>query len=82
VSVRNNSPVPARQVQARLTVYRSGTSSPLSVTIHQLSIEPQGTVTLVPGVSSVRGLSLRVVLELVGITDANPANNALESLIP
>jgi hypothetical protein len=30
----------------------------------------------------VRGLSLRVVLELVGITDGNPANNVVESLIP
>jgi hypothetical protein len=82
VSVQNNSPVPARQVTARLTVYRLDSSSPLSVTIHQLNIEPQGTTTLAPGPSAVRGLSLRAVLELVGITDGNPANNAVQSLIP
>ena len=82
VSVANNSPVPARQVTARLSVYRLDSSSPLSITIHQLNIEPQGTSTLAPGLSAVRGLSLRAVLELVGITDGNPANNVLESLIP
>jgi hypothetical protein len=82
VSVRNNSPVPARQVAVRLSVYRSGSASPLSVTIHQLNIEPQATITLAPGVSAVRGLYLRVVLEPVGITDANPINNVLESLVP
>jgi hypothetical protein len=82
VSVQNNSPVPARQVTARLSVYRLDSSGPLSVTIHQLNIEPQATTTLAPGLSAVRGLSLRVVLELVGITDGNPANNAVESLIP
>ena len=82
VSVQNNSPVPARQVTARLSVYRSDSSSPLSVAIHQLNIEPQGTTALAPGVSAVRGLSLRVVLELVDITDGNPTNNVLESLIP
>jgi hypothetical protein len=82
VSVGNNSPVPARQVTARLSVYRLDSSSPLSITIHQLNIEPQGTSTLAPGLSAVRGLSLRAVLELVGITDGNPANNVLESLIP
>lgn len=82
VSVQNNSPVPARQVTARLSVYRLDSSSPLSVTIHQLNIEPQGTTTLAPGPSAVRGLSLRAVLELVGITDGNPANNTVQSLIP
>ena len=82
VSMQNNSPVPARQVTARLSVYRSDSDSPLSITIHQLNIEPQGTSTLAPGLSAVRGLSLRVVLELVGITDGNPANNVVESLIP
>lgn len=82
VSVQNNSPVPARQVTARLSVYRLDSSSPLSVTIHQLYIEPQGTTTLAPGPSAVRGLSLRAVLELVGITDGNPANNTVQSLIP
>ena len=82
VTVQNYSSVPARQVTARLTVYRSGSSSPLSVTMHQLSVEPQGTTTLAPGLFSVRGLSLRVVLELVGISDGNLSNNALESFIP
>jgi hypothetical protein len=82
VSVQNNSPVPARQVTARLSVYRLDSSSPLSVTIHQLNIEPQGTTTLAPGPSAVRGLSLRAVLELVGITDGNPANNTVQSQIP
>jgi len=82
VSVQNSSPVPARQVTARLSVYRSDSSSPLSITIHELNIEPQGTTTLAPGLYAVRGLSLRVVLELVGITDGNPANNGLESVIP
>jgi hypothetical protein len=82
VSVQNSSPVPARQVTARLSVYRSDSSSPLSITIHELNIEPQGTTTLAPGLYAVRGLSLRVVLELVGITDGNPANNVLESVIP
>jgi len=82
VSVRNNSPVPARQVTARLTVYRLDSSSPLSITVHQLNIEPQGTTALAPGLSSVRGLSLRAVLELIGITDGNPTNNVVESLIP
>ena len=82
VTVQNYSSVPARQVTARLTVYRSDSSSPLSVTMHQLSIEPQGTTTLAPGLFSVRGLSLRVVLELVGISDGNPSNNVLESVIP
>ena len=82
VSVRNNSPVPARGVQGRLTVYRSGSSSPLSVTVHQLNVEPQGTVTLEPGVAAARGLSLRVVLELIGSADGDPSNNVLEWLIP
>jgi hypothetical protein len=82
VSVQNNSSVPARQVTARLSVYRSDSSSPLSITTHQLNIEPQGTTTLAPGVSAVRGLSLRVVLELVDITDGNLANNVVESVIP
>jgi len=82
VSVRNNSSVPARQVTARLTVYRLDSSSPLSITMHQLNIEPQGTTTLAPGLAAVRGLSLRAVLELIGITDGNPSNNAVESLIP
>jgi hypothetical protein len=82
VTVQNNSSVPARQVTARLSVYRSDSSSPLSVTMHQLSIEPQGTTTLAPGLFAVRGLSLRVVLELVGIPDGNPSNNVLESTIP
>jgi hypothetical protein len=82
VSVRNNSPVPVHQVTARLLVYRSDVSGPFSTTIQQLDIEPQGTITLAPGLSAVRGFSLRVVLELVGITDSNPANNVVESLIP
>jgi hypothetical protein len=82
VSVRNNSPVPARGVQARLTVYRSGSTSPLSVTVHELNMEPQGTVTLEPGLASARGLSLRVVLELIGVPDGDPSNNVLEWLIP
>jgi hypothetical protein len=82
VSVQNNSSVPVRQVTARLSVYRSDSSSPLSITTHQLNIEPQGTTTLAPGVSAVRGLSLRVVLELVDITDGNLANNVVESVIP
>jgi hypothetical protein len=82
VSIQNNSPVPAYQVTARLSVYRSDVSSPLSITIHQLNIEPQSTITLAPGVFAVRGLSLRVVLELVGIPDGNPTNNVLESVIP
>jgi len=82
VSVRNNSPVPARQVTARLSVYRSGSGSPLSTTIHQLNLEPQVTITLAPGVAVVRGLTLRVVLEVMGIIDGNPANNVLESTIP
>jgi len=82
VSVQNYSPVPARQITARLSVYRSDSTSPLSVTMHQLSLEAQGTTTLAPGVFSVRGLSLRVVLELVGIPDGNPANNVLEAVIP
>jgi hypothetical protein len=82
VSVQNYSPVPARQITARLSVYRSDSSNPLSVTMHQLSIEAQGTTTLAPGLFSVRGLSLRVVLELVGITDGNPTNNVLEAVIP
>ena len=82
VTVQNNSPVPAYQVTARLSVYRSDSSSPLSDTIQQLNIEPQGTTTLAPALFAVRGLSLRVVLELAGITDGNPANNVVESLIP
>jgi hypothetical protein len=82
VTVQNNSSVPARQVAARLSVYRSDSSSPLSVTMHQLSIEPQGATTLAPGLFAVRGLSLRVVLELVGTSDGNPSNNVLESIIP
>jgi hypothetical protein len=82
VSVQNYSPVPARQITARLSVYRSDSSNPLSVTMHQLSIEAQGTTTLAPGLFAVRGLSLRVVLELVGITDGNPTNNVLEAVIP
>jgi len=82
VSVHNNSSVSARQVTARLTIYRLDSSSPLSITMHQLNIEPQGTTTLAPGLAAVRGLSLRAVLELIGITDGNPSNNAVESLIP
>jgi hypothetical protein len=82
VSVQNNSPVPVHQVTARLLVYRADLSGPFSTTIQQLNIEPQGTSTLAPGLSAVRGLSLRVVLELVGITDGNPANNVVESVIP
>jgi hypothetical protein len=83
VSVQNNSPVPARQITVRLSVYRSDDpSSPLSVTTHQLNIEPQGTSTLAPGLSAMRGLPLRVVLELVGIPDGDPSNNVLESVIP
>lgn len=82
VSVRNNSPVPARGVQARLTVYRSDSSSPLSATVHQLNAEPQGTVTLEPGVAAARGLSVRVVLELIGVSDGDPSNNVLEWVIP
>jgi hypothetical protein len=82
VSVRNNSPMPARQVQARLTIYRSDSGSPLSVTNHQLNIEPQGTMVLEPGVAAVRGLSVRAVLELVGTGDGDPSNNTLEILIP
>jgi subtilase family serine protease len=82
VTVRNNSSVSARGVEARLTVYRSGSTSPLSVTVHQLNVEPQGTVTLEPGVAAARGLSLRVVLELIGVADGDPSNNVLEWLIP
>ena len=82
VNIRNNSPVPAREVAARLSVYRSGSSSPVSVTTSQLNIEPQGTAALAPDLSNVRGVSLRVVLELVGVTDGNPANNVLEFQIP
>lgn len=82
VSVRNNSPVPARQVTARLSIYQSGSGSLLSTTIHQLNLEPQGTVTLALGVSAVRGLSLRAVLEVMGSIDGNPDNNVLESVIP
>ncbi len=82
VSVRNNSTVPAQQVTARLSIYRSGSSDPLSVTVHQIGLEPQGTMVLEPAVSAVRGLSLRVVLEVVGIVDGNPANNVLEATIP
>jgi hypothetical protein len=82
VTVRNNSPVPARQVTVRLSVYQSGSASPLSTTIHQLNLEPQATSTLALGLSSVRGLSLRAVLEVMGVTDGNPANNELESVIP
>jgi len=82
VSVRNNSSVPARQVTARLTVYRLDSSNPISITMHQLNVDPQGTTTLAPGLAAVRGLSLRAVLELIGITDGNPSNNAVESLIP
>lgn len=82
VTVRNNSPVPASGVQARLTVYRSGSGSPISVTVHQLTVAAQGTVTLEPGVAAARGLSLRVMLELIGVPDADPSNNVLERLIP
>jgi hypothetical protein len=83
VSVRNNSPVPARQVSVRLSVYRSGADSPLlAAAAYQLDLEPQDTITLAPGVSAIRGLSLRVVLEVMGIVDGNPANNVLDSLIP
>jgi hypothetical protein len=82
VSVHNNSPIPARQVQARLTVYRTDSSTPLSVTNHQLNIDPQGTIALDAAVAAVRGLSLRAVLELVGTADGNPSNNTLEALIP
>jgi hypothetical protein len=82
VTVQNNSPVPVREVTARLTVYRSDSGSPLSVTIHQLNIEPQGTSTLAPGLSAMRGLSLRVMLELAGIADGDPTNNVLEAVIP
>jgi hypothetical protein len=82
VSVRNNSSVPARQVTVRLTIYRLDSSSPLSITTNQLNIESQGTTTLTPGLAAVRGLSLRAVLELIGITDGNPSNNTVESLIP
>jgi hypothetical protein len=82
VTVRNNSPVPARGVQARLTVYRSDSSSPLSATVHQLNVGPQGTATLEPGVAAARGLSLRVVLELIGVPDGDPSNNVLEWVIP
>jgi len=82
VNIRNNSPVPAREVAARLSVYRSGSSSPVSVTTSQLNIEPQGAAALAPDLSNVRGVSLRVVLELVGVTDGNPANNVLEYQIP
>jgi hypothetical protein len=82
VSVRNNSPIPARQVQARLTVYRTDSSTPLSVTNHQLNIDPQGTIALDAAVAAVRGLSLRAVLELVGTADGNLSNNTLEALIP
>ena len=82
VSVRNNSPVPARQVSVRLSVYRSGSDSPLLAAAYQLDLEPQGTITLAPGVSAIRGLSLRVVLEVMGIVDGNPANNVLDSLVP
>jgi len=81
VSVRNSSPVPAR-VQARLTVYRSDSGSPLSVTVHQLDVGPQSTATLEPGVAAARGLSLRVVLELIGVPDSDPSNNVLEAVIP
>lgn len=83
VSVRNNSQVPARQVSARLSIYRSGSEgSLLSATVHQLDLEVQGAITLAPGIFAVRGLSLRVVLEVTGIVDGNPANNVLDSLIP
>jgi hypothetical protein len=82
VSVENKSAVSARQVTARLSVYRSDVSSPLSTTIHQLDIDPQATIELAPGLSAVRGLTLRATLELVGIADGDPANNALEILIP
>ena len=82
VSVRNNSPVPARQVMARLSVYRSDSNSLLSSTIHQLNLEPQGTISLTLAPSGLRGLSLRAVLEVMGIMDGNPANNVLNSTIP
>ena len=82
VNVENKSVAPVRQVTARLSVYRSDVSSPLSTTIQQLDIDPQTTIELAPGLSAVRGLTLRATLELVGITDGDPANNTLEILIP
>jgi len=33
-------------------------------------------------VAAARGLSLRVVLELIGVADGDPSNNVLEWLIP
>jgi len=82
VSVRNNSPVPVRGITARLSVFRSDSSSPISVTIHSLNLEAQGTVALDSAAAAVRGLPLRVVLELVGIADGNPANNTLDATVP
>ena len=84
VVIRNPTSAPAMQVTVVVTVYRvdAPPDGPITISTYQLTIEPLGFETVeVPGVAALRGVHLRVVVEMTDPPDANPANNVWEGTI-
>ena len=76
VVIQNPTSAPAVQVTVAVTVYRVGTTDPITKSTYQLSIEPLGFETVeVPAVVALPGVQMRVVVEMTDPPDADPSNN-------
>ncbi len=83
VIVLNNCEAPLRGVSVRISVFPAGAQQgALSISEHELNLQPSESTTLViSDVLAFPGLAFRVVMEALGVADANPANNTFEGAI-
>jgi len=83
VHVHNNTMVPIVEADVRVLVFRSGGQEPAAVAQQTLNLDPSQTVQIdIFNQVAVRGVSFRVVMEVINLPDADPSNNTFEGTIP
>ena len=83
VIVLNNCEAPLKAVHIRIRVFRAGAQQETMVSEYDLNLEPfEATTLIVYGVAAVPGFAFRVVMEVLNVTDADPANNVFEGVLP
>lgn len=82
VIVLNNCEAPLKGVHVRIRVFRAEAQQETMVSDYDVNLQPfEATTLIVYGVAAVPGFAFRVVMEVLNVTDINPANNTFEGVL-
>lgn len=83
VTVLNNCEALLKDIRVRLRVFRAGAQQEITVSEHVLNLEPsEATTLIIYGVAAIPGYAFRVEMEVLNITEIDPANNVFEGVLP